>query len=53
MLNTLRTKIILSGLILSGIWGWVAAMSQGLPKLWCEILDRLTGQLFSSQILAM
>ena len=53
MLKTLRSKIILSGLILTGIWGWVAAMSTGLPKLWCEIVDHLTGRLFTSQIMAM
>ncbi|MBZ0167139.1 MAG: DUF2029 domain-containing protein [Candidatus Omnitrophica bacterium] len=53
MLKSLRAKIIFSGLVLTGVWGGVTALSKGLPAFWCELLDRLTGHALTSQVMAM
>ncbi|MCA9402213.1 MAG: DUF2029 domain-containing protein [Candidatus Omnitrophica bacterium] len=53
MLRRLRTELIVIGVILCGLWGSVTAMSKGLPKLWCQIIDRATGGLFTSTVMAM
>lgn len=53
MLRRLRAELIVIGVILCGLWGSVTAMSKGLPKLWCQIIDRATGGLFTSSVMAM
>lgn len=53
MLKSLRAQLIVLGVFLCGLWAWVTAMSRGLPKLWCQLIDRATGELFTAQIMAM
>lgn len=53
MLKSLRVQLILGGCFLCAVWGAVTAISKGLPKLWCQLIDTLTGGLFTARIMAM
>ena len=53
MLNKMRLLVIVSGCFLTMLWATVTAISKGLPKLWCELADRITGGLWTDRIMAM
>jgi len=46
-------KLIAAGLICSLLWGFITAMTLGLPIAWCQFFDQITFQLLSKPVYQM
>ncbi len=54
MSQTSRPKIIVVlGIMLTLIWSAVTAISRGLPRLWCQLIDMATGERFTETVFKM